>query len=289
MAKRCASHWLCSPILLAAVALFQPPSPQCHAVKGFPPLVEAFAFTQNAATISHEDGKPAKRQRSLSLPGCHVAHLRCWSSSPQLSSDETNNYSNDPEQHVERVEYRPISDYVGGLHGGKYEFDPRLSGITSLNYEKSVIFGDITAAGAAGSAAKVAPTANLDEDTPPSWTSRPVDYSNRVVNVLRLEQGRAQTVTILNEELSWEPFYASVESSLTGHRILCDDNVVRVVPSSGTLAPRGGANRYADRVRLQVHIISKPSFCNDADGPMPEELYLVVRTECDVWTWRLIS
>ena len=252
-------------------------------MRGFPPLVEAFAVTQNAATISPENGKPTKRQRSLSLPGCHVAHLRCWSSSPQLSSDETNNYSNDPEQHLERVEYRPISDYVGGLHGGKYEFDPRLSGITSLNYEKSVIFGDITAAGAAGSAAKVAPTANLDEDTPPSWTSRPVDYSNRVVNVLRLEQGRAQTATILNEELSWEPFYASVESSLTGRRISGDD--VRVAPSAGTLAPRGGANLYSDSAKLQI--VAEPSLHNDG-GPFPEDLYLVVRTECDVWTWRLI-
>jgi hypothetical protein len=163
-----------------------------------------------------------------------------------------------------------------------------LSGITSLNYAKSVLFGDVTTAGAAGSAANVAPAPNLDEETRlPSWISRPVDYSNRVVDVLRLEKDRAPTVTIFNEELSWEPFYASVESSLTGRRISGDD--VRVSPSSGTLAPRGGANHYSESARLQVHIISKHLFRNDGGGPVPEELYLVVRTECDVWTWRLIS
>lgn len=279
MTKRCAPQRLCLVVRLAAVvALFLPSLPQCHAGRApFPPLV-VVAFS---ATIG-------RRQRS-SLPfsgGRNVGHVRCWSSSAQSPYDDETNYSDLPNQ---QVEYRPISDYVGGVHGGKYEFDPRLSGITSLNYEKSVLFGDVTTADAAGSATNVAPAPNFDDETsPPRWISRPVDYSNRVVNVLRLENDRAATVTIFNEELSWEPFYASLESSLTGFRISGDIDV-RVAPSSGTLAPRGGANRYSDRARLQVHIISKPSFCNHGGGPIPEELYLVVRTECDVWTWRLIS
>jgi hypothetical protein len=41
-----------------------------------------------------------------------------------------NGKDDDDEQQQQQQEYRPISDYVGGLHGGKYVFDDRISGIT---------------------------------------------------------------------------------------------------------------------------------------------------------------
>lgn len=36
-------------------------------------------------------------------------------------------------------EKRSVSDYMGGHHAGKFDFDSRISGVTALNYEKSAL------------------------------------------------------------------------------------------------------------------------------------------------------
>eukprot|EP00977_Amphora_coffeiformis_P007483 scaffold1640_cov161-Amphora_coffeaeformis.AAC.6 len=33
------------------------------------------------------------------------------------------------------VEYKSVSDYMGGWHAGKFDFDTRICGVTALNYE----------------------------------------------------------------------------------------------------------------------------------------------------------
>ena len=40
-------------------------------------------------------------------------------------------------------ERRSVSDYMGGVHAGKYDFSAGLSGVTSFAYEKSVVFDDV--------------------------------------------------------------------------------------------------------------------------------------------------
>ena len=42
-------------------------------------------------------------------------------------------------------ERRSVSDYMGGVHAGKYDFSAGLSGVTSFAYEKSVVFDDVAA------------------------------------------------------------------------------------------------------------------------------------------------
>jgi hypothetical protein len=121
-------------------------------------------------------------------------------------------------------EYRPISDYVGGLHGGKYVFDERIGGITALNYETSILVFDFPNndnenddddAFSTRSKQKIAPPPEGVTDQPPLWASRKLG-PEAYLGAARLprfdEQGNA-VVQVVNEEMSWEPFWACVETS----------------------------------------------------------------------------
>jgi len=224
-------------------------------------LVEAFALGRSS--------QRPRRRNNINL--CRRDHTLQSS----LNGDNRSigsSTSNGQDQSSQEVEYRSISDYVGGLHGGKYEFDPRLSGITSLNYEKSVVFGDVTPKNVN---VAVAPA---PDETPPKWASRPVDYQAQLVQDIRLAEDGCASVVLVNAKLSWEPFYASLEMSSGEVASSCHT----VMPSSGNLASRGGTNKYSDQVILTVKTGPAPS----ASGDPP--LYLVARTECDAWVWRLI-
>jgi len=167
------------------------------------------------------------------------------------------------QQDAENIEPSPIqiprksvSDYVGGLHGGKYEFDTRLAGVTALNYEKSVIFDDILS----GSDRKVAPA---PEETP-SWSTRHVSLEGE------LEKAALGTaVTIVNEEPTWEPIYAEV----------IGPSNIRVTPRDGTLAPRGGRQSFDDKIDFNLD--------GDASS-LIGDVHLVVRSESDTWTWQVV-
>lgn len=165
-------------------------------------------------------------------------------------------------------EYRSISDYVGGLHGGKYEFDTRIMGVTALNYEKSRIFGNV--AGNKFSKQMVAPA--LDDDQKiPQWASRKVNLQSID------EVSIPGTVSITNEEISWEPFFATIENELG-----TSPSTFSIEPKSGKLAPRGGCDVYNDSCEISI----------DNDGIASAthtqgDLFLIVRTELDSWVWRL--
>ena len=176
------------------------------------------------------------------------------------------------------VEYRSISDYMGGHHAGKFDFDTRICGVTALNYEKSVVFGNVI-----GDPKKnkkmLAPLNDDDNDddddddggneSKPIWASRPVilesckDLSLKQ-NVVGEFEG---TVMIQNEELSWEPFYVELVGNFDG----------AAEPKSGKLAPRGGVDPYSDSWDINVHAVRRPSTM----------VYMIVRTEGDFWVWTL--
>lgn len=185
------------------------------------------------------------------------------------------------EQHLQEEEYRSVSDYVGGLHGGKYVFDPRISGVTAINYEKSVLFGDVI-----DSSSNMILAAPAGDGTLPDWAQRSVDYESQVKGEVHLATGDAQQVQLMNEELSWEPFYVMIETA-AGAVIEGGTNIVQVSPWKGMLAPRGGRNQYTDHCSLLITRID--------DGTISafhvlggQQLYLVVRTECEFWVWRLM-
>ena len=99
---------------------------------------------------------------------------------------------------------------MGGVHAGKYNFDTRISGVTSLNYENSVIFGDL----ASGGRKRI--LAPLARKTPHKWASRQIDVEAAMQGVLLLRGsgvGPAEGVSVVieNSERTWEPFYAALE------------------------------------------------------------------------------
>mmetsp|Transcript_5072 Transcript_5072/g.10698 ORF Transcript_5072/g.10698 Transcript_5072/m.10698 type:complete len:244 (-) Transcript_5072:311-1042(-) len=175
---------------------------------------------------------------------------------------------------------KSISDYMGGHHAGKFDFDPRISGVTALNYEKSIIFEKPVKAGPI-----LAPAG--DDGDQPSWASRTLDVNQATAlsNNICLEQGIEAVVTVKNEERSWESFYASVES-FDGKLEDCFE----VSPSSGRFAPRGGVHHYADEWEIRVRRNNFLPSNTDADANVEagDALFLVVRTECENLAWRIV-
>eukprot|EP00290_Baffinella_frigidus_P048771 CAMPEP_0180386106 /NCGR_PEP_ID=MMETSP0989-20121125/29480_1 /TAXON_ID=697907 /ORGANISM="non described non described, Strain CCMP2293" /LENGTH=290 /DNA_ID=CAMNT_0022386783 /DNA_START=27 /DNA_END=899 /DNA_ORIENTATION=- len=188
---------------------------------------------------------------------------------------------------------RQVGDVVGYVHGGKYQFG-----------EGGDSAGKSLGADYSGASAKQEPQGK--EEPFPRWAEG--DFSPGKVNgeVRLVSPGDMAEVRIVNEEISWEPFFVQVVGS----------SRVFAAPSSGTLAPRGGANNvcdpskpYADtaRVTLSLHQIGAslrgprpgkvellagegtesrrdppPEVRHGADGT-DSECHLVVKTEQRTW------
>jgi hypothetical protein len=164
---------------------------------------------------------------------------------------------------------------MGGWHAGKFDFDTRIGGITALNYEKSVVFDNAIDK---PPKTQVAP---LDDDatSTPRWATRPIQYdpaSTLSLSNIGETSSLEAKVRVVNEELSWEPFYATIETS-----DCVSYDQLTVSPATGTLAPRGGLDIYTDTCKFAVSLNGQES-TNDAT-----DIYLVVRTEMDCWTWKL--
>ena len=214
--------------------------------------------------------------------------------------------ADDEDQMHSPPEYRSISDCMGGHHAGKFDFDSRLSGVTSLNYEKSIVFDDVTSVGKnedvmGGGYATDFLVANIDDDdatgngSPPTWASRPIDLegaavatsSNTGEEIRFSGVGSEARITVRNDEISWEPFYVSVEEKTgdsTGSTLGSVDSSVSVSPASGKLAPRGGCGSYGDECALTIRL--EPG--GSASSMMQCSLYVVVRTEQDAWCWPVV-
>ena len=279
-------------------------------------MVEGFVFTTS-------------RRGGSSLSSLQQRNLEA----PQLlgqKNDDDNSY-NDSDQGQQQP-YRSISDYMGGHHAGKFDFDTTIYGVTSLNYEKSIVFDDV-ASRLQASSMKVAPINDDDvndessSNLPPKWASRPIKISSsqdslsaKAIVLLASDQHH-QSVIITNDERSWEPFYASIEclpplsespTIPSAHVSILDDNngsymsTLRVMPTCGKLAPRGGSPPYSDSCEFQITLSSTQRVpVPGNDGGSSEDassiimirpstststslLYLVVRTECDSWVWPII-
>lgn len=178
------------------------------------------------------------------------------------------------------VEYRSISDYVGGLHAGKYDFDTRISGVTSLNYEKSQVFDDATRSKQKGQRSILAPYEESEHF--PAWATRKLNKYHPMGTIHFNSDVSQASVTIGNEELSWEPFFAAIEYHWDDQPTSISSDDVYIVPSNGTLAPRGGVDVYSDVWDL---VVSRPDDIVRGGG-LPN-LYLVVRTEMDAWVWNI--
>lgn len=171
-----------------------------------------------------------------------------------------------------------VGDVVQNLHGGKYQFSDTqyLAGqsLAGQQFAESLYGGDRDSD--AG-----------DADAPdalPKWAARLQNYGKQaaapVTEVLEFSRGQTtqHTITIQNEERSWERYHAVV---------LPDGGGFAASPATGTLAPRGGASNvcdedkpYSDRAVIAV------DWSGGEEGAGLERL-LVVGTEAAVWRYHL--
>ena len=153
---------------------------------------------------------------------------------------------------------KSIADYTLGLHGGKYQFGDS-SGFSSAGQEF---------AASLYSSVETQPVDYASEDLP-NWAVRLSELS---AECLKLYSSSIQPlpadgkVTIVNDEMTWERYYAFVVPR--GEQ----STAVSVEPWVGMLAPRGGQET------LQVTPSSLPS-----SGPT----WLVVGTETERWIYSL--
>ena len=169
---------------------------------------------------------------------------------------------------------RPISDVVGGLHGGKYVF--------SGNYA-----GDAFAAALAESTAL---ESEMDVNEPwPRWATA-LKRSPEFVDVERGPDGK-WNMLIKNVYRSWEKFYASIYSP-EGEALT---DTFKIEPCFGHLAPRGGANNvcnpakpYQDFVHVSVSAEAWGEAAARGSTARAVVAFLLVRTEEEQWVFRLM-
>lgn len=178
----------------------------------------------------------------------------------------------------EETSNRSIGEVVSNLHGGKYQFqDSHLAGATRLGQE----FADSLYA-------SDGIVEENDDDEMPKWAIRMMDpllqMDKPVSGTLFFGNGNIKhTITIKNDERSWEKFYAFVHPLKQEQQgIKCP---FEMHPTIGTLAPRGGASNacdantpYSDSTAISVKII---------DDNSAGEYLLVVGTEAEVMRYVL--
>lgn len=272
------------------------------------------------------------------------------SSSSSFNWQEENEYSNDSDDNDNDnnddgnnnvVGYRSVSDYMGGWHAGEFDFDTRISGVTSLNYEKSIINfdgyesnnynynenqkymykgnhlamipNDTTGTtmfenDGTSSTTQDNTTSSTRSTMKPKWAYRSVAEQLETMAIISSTvDGKKQnnnhslildltnpptkssfsgTVQIVNEELSWEPFYVTIETESGDILSENDYEYFSVFPSQGSLAPRGGADRYTDTCEITVTLNESTS---DFSQLFQKGIYLVIRTELDAWVWKIVK
>ena len=186
-------------------------------------------------------------------------------------------------------EYRPISDIVGNLHGGKYQFneygnnvfnpyddntwDPSCS-ITKEEEEEDE-------SQMPRWAMQMKPTHEICSNLPPSSILN-ISSSNKIAKV-----------TVSNQERTWEKFYAKImyknKTDPNFYTLDSTTSNLKVQPKTGHLAPRGGAsnacdalNPYSDSVTLEVICTNDASSCVECDS-----IWLVVGTEEEQWYYKV--
>ncbi|KAL7525091.1 hypothetical protein ACHAWF_001207 [Thalassiosira exigua] len=177
-----------------------------------------------------------------------------------------------------------VGDVVRNLHGGKYRFSETqyLAGGSATGRE----FAESLCAG--GGEEEATPDDD-DMGELPNWAKKLADFAEQsskpLLGTLTLEEhNEMHTITIKNDERSWEKFYAFVLPDDGGGAV-----GFGISPASGTLAPRGGASNACDDTRpysdeATIAIERRGGADAVAKG---EERLLVAGTEAEAWRYRL--
>ena len=163
-----------------------------------------------------------------------------------------------------------LSDAVGGVHGGKYQFGPRGdAGFVGGAFADSLL----------QTACRLACSLRLT-------SVAQVGHSS----LLPVPRSGHARVRVTNIYRTWEPWFASIIPSEEGEGVL--SAFVLDEPHSGNLAPRGGANNvcdvskpYEDSVDL---VVRRASPVGEAP-PSDEASLLLIRTEEDCWLYKIVA
>jgi len=217
---------------------------------------------------------------------------------PQENDQQTSN-NNDG--------YRSIGEVVGGLHGGKYQFDSPSAGLhddcsfsgqglntPTQNINKDMVDEDLDLPNWAKKMFSSCLSTNTIEN--PTIVQVPSN-SNRLNGIIQYA-----SVCIRNDERTWEHYYANILKypSTTSYP---NGNINKMEPISysinecpfritrrhGSLAPRGGASNacdasqpYSDSVNINIIHDETITFVQDSYS-----WWVVVGTEEEKWFYRL--
>ena len=171
---------------------------------------------------------------------------------------------------------RDLSDIVGGLHGGKYQF--------GAGGAQSFVGGQFAESLASSSSSSAA-----DDDSKewamagdlPRWARVLEPRTAQLAGTLAFAAaGDELEVCVQNTYKTWEPWIAAIVSEPA-----TDLAFAICSPASGTLAPRGGASNVCDESKPYSDGAAVRVRCIDAAAGRPS--HLVVKTEEEQWTFAL--
>ena len=230
-----------------------------------------------------------QRRRTHSIINANPSQLRIHKAILNLSQENSQDERNN-------TPYRSIGEVVGGLHGGKYQFDSFANPAAAAYYNEQS-FG--------GQGSTTCYEDNNEETERPNWFQqmRPPSTLGGEVETLTVPSNAnpmdgmiySTTITIKNDERTWEKFYAKIMMQEGETRVDNEQNDQQsfpfyVRPSSGDLAPRGGGsnacdemNPYSDSATLRI--IHNPK--NDINSTPGCQWWLLVGTEEEKWFYKV--
>lgn len=172
-----------------------------------------------------------------------------------------------------------LSSIVGGLHGGKYQFGAGgAQSFVGAGFADSLATANAAQVDIEGS--------GVSAEEAPKWAQVLMPQPLQVAGTVSFSAGHDEAnVRVQNTYRTWEPWVAAVVT-VDGSEPAAPN--FSVAPTSGTLAPRGGANNvcdaskpYHDGVVLGVRCTAPPAVDH------AEQQFLVVKTEEEQWTFAL--
>jgi hypothetical protein len=194
--------------------------------------------------------------------------------------------------------YRPIGEeVVGGLHGGKYQFND-YGGFDQSTFPT----GDRLTRPRSGT---VESQEDRDPKDMPNWAHQMQPSESALVNpeIISIPTNSdpmdgmiySASIVIQNQERTWEEFYVKLmrrqgNSEFIQMESNSLDEVIIAKPRSGSLAPRGGSSNVCDEGKpysdsVQIKVIQSQSSNDAIKGG--EELWLVAGTEEEKWYYQL--
>jgi hypothetical protein len=200
----------------------------------------------------------------------------------------------------EEKQQRSIGDVVQGLHGSKYQF----STASSTSYEgQQFAQSGYTSGNYGGDKSSVLTT--LQKQPLPDWT---IEWQKQFVSSsLPLQQRYIEidqlptTITIQNDERTWEPFYTFVllieqaDNNTIMRKIALDASyLIHVTPRIGILAPRGKSSStstsdvdsFSDTIQLHVEQ-KQQQVLSSSMSPSSSSLWMLVGTEAEKWIYEI--